>query len=258
VTRFQPGVDQQPGLVVVTGGSRGIGAATARRLAAEGWNVQLTYRSERAEAEKVVADCRAAGVCAAAMQVDITVEAQVVELFRSLPSDGGPLRGLVNNAGIVAPSAKVAEMGIRRLHDVFAVNVFGAFLCSREAVRIMSDPRAGSGGSIVNISSRAALLGSPNEYVDYAASKAALDALTTGLALEVADQGIRVNSVRPGVIDTDIHARNGEPRRPQRLAPGLPMKRPGTADEVAAAVCWLLSDVASYTTGAFLDVSGGR
>jgi NAD(P)-dependent dehydrogenase (short-subunit alcohol dehydrogenase family) len=243
---------------VVTGGSRGIGAATARRLAADGWNVQLTYRRERVEAERVVADCRSAGVCAAAMQVDVTVEEQVVALFRSLPSDGGVLRGLVNNAGIVAPSAKLTQIGIRRLHDVFAVNVFGAFLCAREAVRIMSDPRAGSGGSIVNISSRAAVLGSPNEYIDYAASKAALDALTTGLALEVAELGIRVNSVRPGVIDTDIHARNGDPGRPQRVAQGLPMKRPGTADEVAAAVSWLLSDFASYTTGAFVDVAGGR
>jgi NAD(P)-dependent dehydrogenase (short-subunit alcohol dehydrogenase family) len=220
--------------------------------------ITLTYRNERAEAETVVADCRAAGACADAMQVDVAIEQQVVELFRSLPSDRGPLRGLVNNAGIVAPKAKVAQIGLRRLQDMFAVNVFGAFLCAREAVKIMSDPQAGSGGSIVNISSRAAVLGSPNEYVDYAASKAALDALTTGLALEVAGQGIRVNTVRPGIIDTEIHARNGEVGRPQRLAPGLPMKRPGTADEVAAAVCWLLSDAASYTTGTFLDVSGGR
>ena len=183
------------------------------------------------------------------MRVDVTEEADVVELFDSLPADAGPLRGFVNNAGIVAPAGNVVDLDADRIRRLLEVNVLGAFLCAREAVRRMTD-----GGSIVNVSSRAAVLGSPGEYVDYAASKAALDALTTGLALEVAGRGIRVNGVRPGIIDTGIHA----PGRLERVAPSVPMGRAGRAEEVAAAICWLLSPESSFTTGAFLDVSGGR
>ena len=244
----------QPGLVLITGGSRGIGAATARRAAAEGWNVLLTYRHEADQARGVVEECQALGRRAYAVRVDVATAEEVEGLFGALPVDAGPLRGLVNNAGIVASATTVAEMDAERIRQVLEVNVLGAFLCARGAVRLMSTVSGGSGGSIVNVSSRAAVLGSPGEYVDYAASKAAVDAMTIGLAREVADQGIRVNSVRPGLIDTSIH----EPGRLERLSPTVPMKRLGTADEVAAAICWLLSDAASYTTGTFLDVSGGR
>ncbi|HYH34541.1 MAG TPA: SDR family oxidoreductase [Nocardioides sp.] len=241
----------EPGLVVVTGGSRGIGAATAVRAASEGWDVYLTYRTGADEAAGVVEQCRAHGRWADAVPLDVADEEQVVEVFGSLPAGAGPLRGLVNNAGIVAPAAAVADMDAQRVRRMLEVNVVGAFLCAREAVRLMS---ASGGGSIVNVSSRAAVLGSAGEYVDYAASKAAVDAMTTGLANEVAGHGIRVNSVRPGFINTDIHA----PGRLERVTRGVPMKRAGTVDEVAAAICWLLSDDASFTTGTFLDVSGGR
>jgi len=244
----------EAGLVLITGGSRGIGAATAVRAAAQGWNVLLTYRREGDQAHGVAEQCRAQGRWAHAVPIDVAAEDEVAGLFGALPVDAGQLRGLVNNAGIVAPASAVADMDAGRIRQVLEVNVLGAFLCAREAVRRMSTARGGSGGSIVNVSSRAAVLGSPGEYVDYAASKAAVDAMTTGLAREVADQGIRVNSFRPGLIDTSIHA----PVRLERLSPTVPMKRPGTADEVAAAICWLLSDASSYTTGAFLDVSGGR
>jgi NAD(P)-dependent dehydrogenase (short-subunit alcohol dehydrogenase family) len=242
-------VEQVSGLVVVTGGSRGIGAATARRAAAEGWDVRITFRTGDDEAQRVVEECQALGRRADAVRVDVTEEADVVELFDSLPSDAGPLRGLVNNAGIVAPAASVVDMDADRIRRLLEVNVLGAFLCAREAVRSMTD-----GGSIVNVSSRAAVLGSAGEYVDYAASKAALDALTTGLAQETAGRGIRVNAVRPGFIDTGIHA----PGRLERVAPSVPMGRAGRAEEVAAAICWLLSPQSSFTTGAFIDVSGGR
>jgi NAD(P)-dependent dehydrogenase (short-subunit alcohol dehydrogenase family) len=196
-----------------------------------------------------VADCRGLGSRADAVQVDVTEESDVVELFGSLPAAAGPLRGFVNNAGIVAAAASVVDLDAPRIRRLLEVNVLGAFLCAREAVRRMDD-----GGSIVNVSSRAAVLGSAGEYVDYAATKAALDALTTGLAQEVAGRGIRVNGVRPGFIDTGIHA----PGRLERVAPSVPMGRAGRAEEVAAAICWLLSPESSFTTGAFLDVSGGR
>jgi NAD(P)-dependent dehydrogenase (short-subunit alcohol dehydrogenase family) len=245
-------------LAVVTGGSRGIGAATALALAGSGWSVLLTYRSDAAAARRVVDECRALGSWARAAALDVTSESDIEELFASLPPEPGPLRGLVNNAGIVAPSTTVEQMRGDRIRQVLEVNVLGAFLCSREAVRLMGAAQGGGGGAIVNVSSRAAVLGSPREYVDYAASKAAVDALTTGLASETADQGIRVNSVRLGLIDTEIHARNGEPERIARVAPSIPMGRPGSPTEAAAAICWLLSDAASYTTGAHLDVSGGR
>jgi len=245
-------------LAIVTGGSRGIGAATARRLASQDWNVVVTYRSDEAQARVVVEDCIRAGAWAEAVAVDVADGDQVEHLFASLPGEAGTLRGLVNNAGIVAPTTTVADMATDRARRVLEVNVLGALVCSREAVRLMSTARGGVGGAIVNVSSKAAVLGSPSEYVDYAASKAAVDTITTGLAKEVADEGVRVNSVRLGLFDTDIHARNGEPGRVQRLAPSVPMKRAGSPDEAAAAICWLLSDEASYTTGAHLDVSGGR
>jgi NAD(P)-dependent dehydrogenase (short-subunit alcohol dehydrogenase family) len=244
--------------VVVTGGGRGIGAATARRLAGAGWNVLVTYRSDESAARSVVEDCAGAGVWADAVGVDVAAEDQVEHLFASLPAEAGPLHGLVNNAGIVAPTSLVADMTASRIQRVLDVNVLGVLLCAREAVRLMSTQRGGAGGAIVNVSSRAAALGAPGEYVDYAASKAAVDAVTTGLAKEVADQGIRVNGVRLGLIDTDIHVRNGEPARLERLAPTVPMGRAGAPGEAAAAIAWLLSDEASYTTGAHLDVSGGR
>src|SRR5215207_8256767 len=242
-------VEQVSGLVVITGGSRGIGAATALRAATEGWNVRITYRTGEDEAQRVVEECRALGRRADAVRVDVTQEADVIELFGSLPDGAGPLRGFVNNAGIVAPAARVVDLDADRIRRLLEVNVLGAFLCAREAVHRMSD-----GGSIVNVSSRAAVLGSAGEYVDYAATKAALDALTTGLAQEVAGRGIRVNGVRPGFIDTGIHA----PGRLERVAPSVPLGRAGRADEVAAAICWLLSPQSSFTTGGFLDVSGGR
>jgi NAD(P)-dependent dehydrogenase (short-subunit alcohol dehydrogenase family) len=248
----------EPGLVVVTGGGRGIGAATARRLAGAGWNVLVTCRSDESAARAVAEDCARAGVWADAVAVDVAAEDRVEHLFASLPEEAGALHGLVNNAGIVAPPSVVADMTAGRIRRVLDVNVVGVLLCAREAVRLMSTQRGGAGGAIVNVSSRAAVLGSPGEYVDYAASKAAVDAVTTGLAKEVADQGIRVNSVRLGLIDTELHARNGEPGRLGRLAPTVPVGRPGSPDEAAAALAWLLSDEASYTTGAHLDVSGGR
>ncbi|MGN6251622.1 MAG: SDR family oxidoreductase [Marmoricola sp.] len=241
------------GVVVVTGGSRGVGAATARAVARSGRNVRLSYREDGDAAARVVADCRAAGVWADALRADVAQEADAVALFATLPEEAGPPVGLVNNAGVVAPTMPVAQMTAERIRRLLDVNVVGAFVCAREAVLRMR-----AGGSVVNVSSRAAVLGSPGEYVDYAASKAALDALTTGLAREVAEQGIRVNSVRLGLIDTEIHERNGQQGRVGRMAPSLPMRRAGTPEEVASAICWLLSDEASYTTGTFLDVSGGR
>jgi NAD(P)-dependent dehydrogenase (short-subunit alcohol dehydrogenase family) len=246
------------GIAIVTGGSRGIGAATARLAAAEGYAVCVNYRANAAAADQVVADITVAGGRAIAVQADVAIEADVVRLFDTCDARLGRLTALVNNAGILESQMRVEAMDAARLQRVFATNVTGAFICAREAVKRMSTKRGGAGGAIVNLSSRAALLGSPDEYVDYAASKAAVDTLTIGLAKEVAAEGIRVNAIRAGVIETDIHASGGEPGRVDRVKASVPMQRGGTADEVAHAVLWLLSGKSSYTTGSFVDVSGGR
>jgi NAD(P)-dependent dehydrogenase (short-subunit alcohol dehydrogenase family) len=246
------------GIVIVTGGSRGIGAATARLAAARGYAVCVNYRSDAAAAESVVAELVRAGSRALAVQADVAIEADVDRLFKTCDAHLGRLSALVNNAGILETQMRVEEMDAGRLQRVLAVNVTGAFLCARAAVKRMSTKHGGTGGAIVNLSSRAALLGAAGEYVDYAASKAAVDTLTIGLAKEVAMEGIRVNAVRPGVIKTAIHASGGEPGRVDRVKASVPMQRGGEADEVAKAILWLLSDEASYTTGAFIDVSGGR
>ncbi|WP_018699364.1 SDR family oxidoreductase [Amorphus coralli] len=245
------------GVLIVTGGSRGIGAATSRLAAASGYAVVINYASDAATAGSLVSEIVAAGGRAAAVQADIGVEADVVRLFEEA-DQLGPLRGLVNNAGIVDLAARVDAMSFDRLRRMFDVNALGPIVCSREAVRRMSTGSGGQGGAIVNVSSASAKLGSPGKYVDYAAAKAAVEGFTVGLALEVIGEGIRVNGVRPGIIDTDIHASGGDPDRVVRVAGQLPMKRVGLPEEVAQAILWLLSDASSYTTGAILDVSGGR
>ncbi len=244
--------------VIVTGGSRGIGAETAKLAAARGYAVCVNYVRHRAAADAVVDAIVRAGGRAIAVQADVAVEREVVALFERCDREWGALGALVNNAGILEAQARVEAIEAARIERVFATNVIGAFVCAREAVKRMSTRHGGGGGAIVNVSSRAAVLGAPGEYVDYAASKAALDTLTIGLAKEVAAEGIRVNGVRAGIIRTEIHALGGEPGRPERLGPTLPMLRAGDAIEVARAIVWLLSDEASYTTGSFIDVSGGR
>lgn len=245
-------------VLLVTGGSRGIGAATARLAARQGYAVALSYRANREAAEEVAAGIRAGGGEALALQADVSSEAQVLELFAAVDRAWGRLDALVNNAGILEAQMRLEAMSAERLQRVFATNVIGAMLCAREAVRRMSTRYGGQGGAIVNVSSAAARLGSAGEYVDYAASKGALDTFTLGLAKEVAAEGIRVNAVRPGLIHTDIHASGGEPGRVDRLAATVPMGRGGRAEEVAAAILWLLGEEAAYVTGALLDVSGGR
>ena len=245
-------------VVLITGGGRGIGAATARLAAARGYAVCVNYRTDARAAAQVVDDIEAAGGRAVAIGADVAVEPEVVRLFRECDEQLGTLTALVNSAGIIEKQMRVEGMDAGRLQRVFATNVFGPFLCCREAVRRMSTRHGGPGGSIVNVSSLASVYGSPNEYVDYAASKGAIDTLTTGLAREVATEGIRVNVVRAGHIYTKFHALGGEPDRVERVKADVPMKRGGSADEVAQAIVWLLSGEASYVTGTRLDVSGGR
>jgi NAD(P)-dependent dehydrogenase (short-subunit alcohol dehydrogenase family) len=245
-------------VAIVTGGSRGIGAATARLAAARGYAVCVNYRVRRDAADAVVADIARAGGRAVAVGADVAQEADVVRLFETCDRELGPPTALVNNAGILETQARVEAMDAARLHRVFATNVVGAFVCAREAVRRMSTRHGGRGGAIVNLSSAAARLGAPNEYVDYAASKGALDTFTVGLAQEVAAEGIRVNGVRAGFIYTEMHASGGEPARVDRVKAFVPMRRGGQPEEVARAILWLLSDEAGFTTGSFVDVTGGR
>ncbi|MEB0057929.1 MULTISPECIES: SDR family oxidoreductase [unclassified Variovorax] len=245
-------------VLLITGGSRGIGAATALLAARRGYAVAVNYASQPLAADEVVRAIRAEGGTAITVQADVGDEAQVVAMFAKVDAELGRLTALVNNAGVVDVQARVDQMSVARLERMLRINVIGSFVCAREAVRRMSTRHGGAGGVIVNLSSAAARLGGPGQYVDYAASKGAIDTFTLGLAKEVADEGIRVNAVRPGLIDTDIHASGGQPGRAAELAPGVPMKRVGSAQEVAEAIVWLLSPESSYTTATVLDVAGGR
>lgn len=245
-------------VLLITGASRGIGAATARLAARRGWAVAVNYHRQADAAQAVVDAIRAEGGRAVALAGDVADEAAVLRLFADTEAALGPLSALVNNAGVLAPQMPLVEMDVARWQRMLATNVLGPLLCCREAVRRLSTRRGGQGGAIVNVSSAAARLGSPGEYVDYAASKGALDTLTLGLAKEVAAEGIRVNGVRPGFIYTDMHADGGEPGRVDRVKAGIPLQRGGQPEEVAAAILWLLSDEASFTTGHMLDVAGGR
>jgi NAD(P)-dependent dehydrogenase (short-subunit alcohol dehydrogenase family) len=244
-------------IILITGAGRGIGAACALLAARQGYRVGVNYKSDAAAAASVVAAIEQAGGSALALQADIAEEAEVERMFAQLDARFGRLDALINNAGMLSRQMRVDQMDAARINRIMSTNVTGSFLCAREAVRRMSTRHGGVGGAIVNISSRAAVLGSAGEYVDYAASKAALDALTIGLSKEVAAEGIRVNGVRPGLIDTAMHASGGEPGRIARLQSSVPMQRGGQPDEVAQAALWLLSDAASYSSGTFIDVSGG-
>ena len=245
-------------VLLITGGGRGIGAATALLAAKRGYAVAVNYASNSLAADEVVRAIRVGGGTAVAVQADVGDEAQVAAMFQKVDARLGRLTALVNNAGVVDVQARVDEMSVARLERMFRTNVIGSFICAREAVRRMSTRYGGAGGAIVNVSSAAARLGSPGQYVDYAASKGAIDTFTIGLAKEVGAEGIRVNAVRPGLIDTEIHASGGMPDRAFELAPTVPMQRTGSADEIAGAILWLLSEEASYTTMALLDVTGGR
>ena len=248
----------EPGVVVVTGASRGIGAAVALLAGARGYAVAVNYLADEAAAQDVVRSIAAMGGQAAAIQADVAREADVLRLFETAERELGPPRALVNNAGVTGGFSRVEDLTVETLNRVLAVNVIGTALCAREAVRRLSTRHGGSGGAIVNISSLAARTGSAGEWVHYAAAKGAINTFTIGLAREVATEGIRVNAVAPGLIETDLHASNGAPDRPDRLSPTIPMRRAGTADEVAEGVLWLLSPAASYTTGTILEIGGGR
>ena len=245
-------------IVLITGASRGIGAATAVLAARHGWDVAVNYSHNAQAAAEVVQQVQALGQRAIAVQADVADDAQVKAMFAQVAAQLGRIRALVNNAGVVDRAQRLQEMDMARWQRIFAINVLGSFACAREAVLAMSTAHGGAGGSIVNVSSAAARLGAANQYVDYAAAKAAIDTMTLGLAHEVASQGIRVNAVRPGLIETDIHASGGQPDRVARLASSVPMGRGGTAEETAEAIYWLMSDKSSYSTGAIIDVSGGR
>ncbi len=246
-------------IVLITGGSRGIGAASALLCARDGYDVAVNYARDASAAEAVVSQVRALGRRAVAIAADVAREGDVLRMFAAVDAELGPLTALVNNAGVVDVPARVDEMSFERLSRMFAINVLGSMLCAREAVRRMSTRHGGGrGGAIVNLSSVAARLGAPGQYVDYAAAQGAIDSFTLGLAREVAAEGIRVNAVRPGIIATDIHASGGQPDRAAQMAPQVPMRRAGSAEEVAEAIVWLLSDRSSYTTGAVIDVTGGR
>ena len=245
-------------VVLITGGSRGIGAATALLAAQRGYAVAVNYTANSLAADEVVRQIRAGGGTAMAVQADVGVEADIMRLFNQVDAKLGRLTALINNAGVVDVGARVDEMTAARLQRMFTINIVGSFLCAREAVKRMSTKHGGAGGTIVNVSSAAARMGGGGQYVDYAASKGAIETFTLGLAKEVALEGIRVNAVRPGIIETDIHASGGLPNRARDLAPQVPMQRAGTAHEVAEAIVWLLSSHSSYTTGVLLDISGGR
>ncbi|WP_191832126.1 SDR family oxidoreductase [Pseudomonas fluorescens] len=245
-------------VIVITGASRGIGAATARLAAREGYRICINYLSDDEAAQRVLADVRELGAEAIAVKADVSVEDEIIHLFQRVDAELGPVTALVNNAGTIGQKSQLEHMSEFRLLKLMKTNVVGPMLCSKHAVQRMSKRHGGQGGSIVNVSSVAARLGSPNEYVDYAASKGALDTFTLGLAKEVASDGIRVNAVRPGYIFTDFHALSGDPERVSKLEPGIPMGRGGQAEEVAEAIIWLLSDKASYSTGSFIDLGGGR
>lgn len=249
--------DSKDRVAVITGGSRGIGRATALAAAARGFRIVVGYAANQAAADEVVATIEAKNGKAIAVKCDVAEEKDILALFEAADKFGA-LAALVNNAGIVGETARVDEMSAERIQRMMAVNVTGSILCAREAVKRMSTRHGGKGGVIVNLSSVAAKLGSPNTYVDYAASKGAINSFTVGLGHEVAGEGIRVAAIRPGLIDTDIHGSGGDPDRAHRLAPSVPMKRVGTAEEIANAIVWLMSDEASYVTSAILDVSGGR
>jgi NAD(P)-dependent dehydrogenase (short-subunit alcohol dehydrogenase family) len=244
--------------ILITGGSRGIGRATALLAAERGWQIAINYAGNREAAEQTAAEIRKKGARAALIQGDVSVEADVVDMFEKAEHELGPLDGVVINAGIVAPASKLADMDAERMRRVFEINVLGAYLCAREAARRLSASRGGKGGAIVLLSSMAARLGAPGEYVDYAGSKGAIDTLTVGLARELGPEGVRVNAVRPGLIETEIHATSGSPDRAARLGSATPIGRAGLPEEVAEAIIWLLSDAASYITGAIVDISGGR
>ncbi len=250
--------NNQLGTLIITGASRGIGAAIAGLAAARGFFVAMNYSNAQSEGESVLRHITSSGGRACAIQADMAREEDILRLFETAERELGPIKALVNNAGITGGFSRVESVTAKTLEQVMAVNVTGAILCAREAVRRMSTKHGGSGGAIVNISSRAAKIGSANEWVHYAASKGAIDSFTIGLAREVANEGIRVNGVAPGLIVTGLHAAHGDPERPNRLANSIPMQRPGTVDEVAEAVLWLLSPAASYITGAILEVGGGR